>query len=58
MHILVISISLIFLSFYPQCTQQQIIKSPMYVPIHSLRKSDICSILNIALAPTIDKYWI
>lgn len=29
----------------------------MYVPIHSLRKSDICSIMSIVLAPTTDEYW-
>ena len=29
----------------------------MYVPTHSLRKMDICSIMSIALAPISDAYW-
>lgn len=28
-----------------------------YVPTYSLRKLDICSIISIALAPTISKFW-
>jgi len=57
MNILLISISLIFLSFSPEFTQQEIINSHMYVPIHSLRKSDICSIISIALPLKNDKIW-
>jgi hypothetical protein len=56
MHNLVISISLIFLSFSSKLTEQ--VTNPyMYVPIHSLRKSDICSILSIAILPANDNNW-
>ncbi len=56
MQISVISILFIFL-IYPSFNQHAQVISYMYVPIHSLRRSDICSILSIAAAPVNDKYW-
>ncbi|CAF1528811.1 unnamed protein product, partial [Rotaria sordida] len=37
--------------------QQEIKDTYMYVPVHSLRKCDICSIISIAFLPTNDKKW-
>ncbi|CAF0789125.1 unnamed protein product [Rotaria sordida] len=37
--------------------QQEIKDTFMYVPVHSLRKCDICSIISIAFLPTNDKKW-
>ncbi len=59
MHILTISIFLIFLFFHLNFTGQATTttNTHIYMPIHSLRKSDICSIISIALASTKDNYW-
>lgn len=57
MYILVFAISMFLLLFYPKLTQQELIKMPMYVPIHALRKSDICSIMSVAFPLKRDKYW-
>ncbi|CAF3381334.1 unnamed protein product [Rotaria socialis] len=58
MYTIVFYIALIFLLFCSTLIRQQIIDTRMFVPIDSLRKSDICSIISIALPPKEDHNWI
>ncbi|CAF0948721.1 unnamed protein product [Rotaria sp. Silwood1] len=48
---------LFFLLFCFKSIQQEITNAYMYVPIHSLRKCDICSIISIAFPLSNDKNW-
>jgi hypothetical protein len=54
MHLLFLPISLLFL---PKLSEQSIIIEPMYVPTHSLRKIDICSVMSIAFPSPDNEAW-
>ncbi|CAF3809856.1 unnamed protein product, partial [Adineta steineri] len=49
MSLLIALILLFSLSLYVEFTQDEVTYTSAYVPINYLRKSDICSILSIAL---------
>jgi hypothetical protein len=52
----IVATALIFLCAYVNFTLQQAVSPLMYVPVNALRKTDICSILSIALPTKPDPY--